>query len=142
MYKIKTFMVNNFGKVANLSNVQCSDINVLVGENSTGKTFLLKALYSAVRAQEDFWRGEDKRPVADILAEKLKWTFQVERIGDLVTKPAKEPLRFSMLLNDEENMGFLKTLPAKLLTSRVALVKMATLFYSGQGGFVFIFYYS
>ncbi len=31
MYKIKTFMVNNFGKVANLSNVQCSNINVLVG---------------------------------------------------------------------------------------------------------------
>ena len=116
MYKIKTFMVNNFGKVANLSNVQCSDINVLVGENSTGKTFLLKALYSAVRAQEDFWRGEDKRPVADILAEKLKWTFQVERIGDLVTKPAKEPLRFSMLLNDEEmKYGFSKDATSKII---------------------------
>ena len=69
-----------------------------------------------MRAQEDFWRGEDKRPVADILAEKLKWTFQVERIGDLVTKPAKEPLRFSMLLNDEEmKYGFSKDATSKII---------------------------
>lgn len=102
VYKINNFAAVNLGKIANLDNVGCSNINVFLGENSTGKTFLLKVLYAAVKAQEDFRRGEDKRSVADILSDKLRWTFQVERIGDLVTRSVKEPLNFSMQLNSCE----------------------------------------
>ena len=37
---------------------------------------MLKALYSAVRSMEDYKRGDDVRSINEILAEKLRWTFQ------------------------------------------------------------------
>ena len=44
---------------------------MIIGENGTGKTFLLKALYSAVKSLEDYKRGDDISPINDILSEKL-----------------------------------------------------------------------
>ena len=99
MYRVEQFSLSNYGKIQCLNNIKCSNINVILGENSTGKTFLLKALYVAIKSQEDYLRGDDTNSLGDILAEKIKWTFQVERLGDLVTKNAKEPLEFSMTAN-------------------------------------------
>jgi len=64
----------------------------VIGSNGTGKTFLLKALYSAMRTLEEYKRGDDQRTAAEILAEKLYWTFQPDKIGDLVTKGANGAL--------------------------------------------------
>lgn len=84
--------LNNFGPLAKLDWSNFGPINLVVGGNGTGKTFLLKALYSAMRTLEEYKRGADQRTAAEILAEKLYWTFQSDKIGDLVTKGAEGAL--------------------------------------------------
>ncbi len=80
-----------------------SNINLVIGENATGKTFLLKALYSAIRSMEDYRRGDDVRSMNDILSEKLRWTFQVDKLGDIVRRGAEEALSlFSVILKSRE----------------------------------------
>jgi len=80
--------LKNFGPLANLDWPKLGPINLVIGGNGSGKTFLLKALYSAMRTLEEYKRGDDQRTAAEILAEKLYWTFQPDKIGDLVTKGA------------------------------------------------------
>ena len=76
-------------------------INLIIGNNSSCKTFLLKAMYSAMRTLEEYKRGDDQRKASEILAEKLYWTFQPEKIGDLVSKQADSPLFLELTLDDK-----------------------------------------
>src|SRR5699024_7278362 len=87
-------ILENFGMIPSFSCDVFSNINLVIGENGTGKTFFLKALYSATRAMEEYRRGDDIRTISDVLAEKLRWTFQVERLGDMVTRSSPENLTF------------------------------------------------
>ena len=53
-----------FTNVGPLTEVFWSDlgtINLIIGSNSSGKTFFLKALYSAMRMMEEYKRGNDPR---------------------------------------------------------------------------------
>ncbi len=91
-------ILKNFGPLTSLDWPNLEKINLIIGGNGTGKTFLLKALYSAIRTLEEYRRGDDQRSAAEILAEKLYWTFQPDKIGDLVSKGADEPLSCSVEL--------------------------------------------
>lgn len=51
----------------------------------------------AVKGIEQNGRGDDNRTISEIVADKLYWTFQPERLGELVRKPVESPLRFSMM---------------------------------------------
>ena len=84
--------LSNFGPLADVAWRGLGPINLVIGGNATGKTFLLKVLYCVLRTLEEYKRGAEKRSAADILADKLYWTFQPEKIGDLVTKGAESPL--------------------------------------------------
>ncbi|HCF94970.1 MAG: AAA family ATPase [Verrucomicrobiota bacterium] len=84
--------LKNFGPLVNLTWRGIGPINLVIGGNGSGKTFLLKALYSAMRTIEEYRRGDDQKSAAEILAEKLYWTFQPDIIGDLVTKGSDGPL--------------------------------------------------
>lgn len=95
-FRIQTVQMENYGSIPLFKCSDFSDINLIIGENATGKTFLLKALYSAVRSMEDYKRGDDVRTMNDILSEKLRWTFQVDKLGDLVSRSAGDPLRFKI----------------------------------------------
>ncbi|MDO4293443.1 MAG: AAA family ATPase [Eubacteriales bacterium] len=102
-FRIQSVDLENYG---NISSFKCSDfsnINLIIGENATGKTFLLKALYSAIRSMEDYRRGDDVRPINDILSEKLRWTFQVEKLGDIVNRSARDSLHFMVKTDHEQN---------------------------------------
>ena len=102
-FRIKSVYMQNYG---NLSSFQCSDfsnINLIIGENATGKTFLLKSLYSAVRSMEDYKRGDDIRSMSEILSEKLRWTFQVDKLGDIANRSSSEPLHFKVETDHEQN---------------------------------------
>lgn len=103
--KIQFCHFENFGILPTFDFDDISGINVIIGENGTGKTIFLKALYSAARAMEEYKRGDDIRSMADILSEKLRWTFQVEKLGDLVTRGISESLSFRMTL-DEQNIAY------------------------------------
>ena len=98
-YKIENLQLKNFGMLEEFQCNEFSNINLIIGENGTGKTFLLKALYSAVKTMEEYKRGDDITPINDILSKKLRWTFQVDKLGDIVSKSADEGLDFRMKLN-------------------------------------------
>ena len=70
-------------------------------KNGTGKTFFLKALYSAVKTAEEYKRGDDIRSFSDVLSEKLRWTFQIEKLGDMVSRSEKESLSFDLSFGEE-----------------------------------------
>lgn len=100
--KISEIELYNYGMIKEFSCNHFSNINLIIGENGTGKTFLLKAIYSAVRSMEDYKRGEDIRSMNEILAEKLRWTFQVDKLGDIVTRGSSDGLKFGMKINDTD----------------------------------------
>lgn len=91
--------LTRFGPLKDLEWSTMAPINVILGKNGVGKTFILKALYSALRTLEDYGRGNDPRSAAELLAEKLYWTFQPDKIGDLVSKGAEGPLSLALTLN-------------------------------------------
>lgn len=85
--------LKNFGPIKELDWQNLGRINLIIGKNDCGKSFLLKALYSAVRTIEDYKRGDNPDTAKEILADKLFWTFQTEKIGDLVTALDKNTQR-------------------------------------------------
>jgi len=98
---LSSLMLQNFGPLTEINWTNLGQINLVIGSNGSGKTFLLKALYSAMRTVEEYKRGDDPRTAGEILAEKLYWTFQPEKIGDLVTKGADGPLSCAIRLADQ-----------------------------------------
>ena len=114
-YKIEELQLKNFGIVGDFYCDQFSNINLIIGENGTGKTFLLKAFEytclfgggairgaaycGTVKAMEEYKRGDDISPMNDILSEKLRWTYQVDKLGDIVSKTAEDGLDFNMKMD-------------------------------------------
>lgn len=86
--------LKNFGPLDSLRWDNLAKINLVIGGNGCGKTFLLKALYTAIRTVEEHKRGNDRRSLTQILSDKLYWTFEVDKIGDLVYKGAEQKLSF------------------------------------------------
>lgn len=93
---IKNFELGNYGPIRSIKAENCGPINLIIGPNRSGKTLLLKALYTAQRTIELFKRGKNIDSDKDILFKKLYWTFQIDKIGNLVSKPDKGNLYFSM----------------------------------------------
>ena len=76
----------NFGPLDKVEWDHLGPINLIIGGNGAGKTFLMKACYCAMRTLEAYKRGNDPRTAPEILVEKLRWTFESDKIGDLVSK--------------------------------------------------------
>lgn len=89
---INQIKLDNFGPLSKINWSALGKINLVIGGNGSGKTFLLKAIYSSLRTLEEYKRGNEQRSASEILADKLYWTFQAEKIGDLVSKGADSPL--------------------------------------------------
>ncbi len=92
--------LQNFGPLKRLEWRNLGKINLVIGANGCGKTFLLKALYSTMRALEGYQRGEELRTLSEMLVEKLYWTFQADRIGELVTKGVDQPLDCKIYIDE------------------------------------------
>ena len=103
---IKSFSIDNFGPLNNIDVQKLDKINLIIGPNSSGKTFLLKALYSVIRAQEETGRGNENRDFAEILSDKMYWTFQPDKLGDLVTKGSNKRLKLLITLEDKSGLAF------------------------------------
>lgn len=65
-------------------------INVIIGENDTGKSQLIKLLYSVAKSLQEYKsrQNTDAPRWSSVLANKLKWTFQPPgfAVGGLVRK--------------------------------------------------------
>jgi energy-coupling factor transporter ATP-binding protein EcfA2 len=99
--------LQNFGPLAKIDWAKLDHINLVIGSNGAGKTFLLKSLYTAMRTLEEYKRGSNAKTAAEILWDKLHWTFQADKIGDLVSKGASGNLSFKCLVDGKEfSYGF------------------------------------
>lgn len=103
---ISKFSIEKFGPLSNIQSDTLGRINLIIGENSSGKTFLLKALYSIIRSQEECGRGDDPRDINEILSDKLYWTFQTEKLGDLVQRGGGNRLKASVSMSDNTSLAF------------------------------------
>ena len=83
---IHSVKISNFGPIASFEANGLKNLNLVIGRNGNGKTFLLKALYAATKVTEQYKRGKEQRTFAELLQDKLYWTFQPEKIGDLVRR--------------------------------------------------------
>lgn len=93
---ITSVVLKNFGPLESIEWNCLAKINLVLGGNGQGKTFLLKAMYAAIKGIEQNGRGNDNRTISEIISDKLYWTFQSEKLGELVRKPVESPLGFSM----------------------------------------------
>lgn len=96
---INQIKLDNFGPLTAINWSALGKINLIIGGNGCGKTFLLKAIYASLRTLEDYKRGDEQRSASDILANKLYWTFQAEKIGDLMSKGADSPLSSTLTID-------------------------------------------
>lgn len=106
---IHSIDIKNLGRISAINCDFAPGLNLIIGENGAGKTFLLKALYASIRTTEEYRRGDDIRNANDILAEKLRWTFQTDKLGDIVKKGCDQPLSVKIDMNDSSiNYSFSK----------------------------------
>ncbi len=61
---LSSFELKNFGTIHQLQCENPGRINLIIGRNGTGKTILLKALYSAMHTLEAYERGNEPRSAA------------------------------------------------------------------------------
>ena len=99
---INQIKLEHFGPLSTLNWSNLSKINLVIGGNGSGKSFLLKAIYCSLRTIEEYKRGNEQRSAGEILADKLYWTFQAEKIGDLVSKGAEAALQSSLTIDKNE----------------------------------------
>lgn len=102
----KDFELKNYGPIHEVQGKNLGRINLILGKNSTGKTFLLKALYSAIRSHEESNRGNSNQDFSEVLSDKLYWTFQTEKIGDIVTKGEGKKLSTNIIMDDGSSLFF------------------------------------
>ncbi|RDL43802.1 ATP-binding protein [Marinomonas piezotolerans] len=125
---IREFTLQNFGPITKAEGKSLGKINLILGANSTGKTFLLKALYSAIRSHEEAHRGNNNQDFSEVLSDKLYWTFQVDKIGDIVTKGDGHKLNATFSMDDNSSLvfGFGKDTTKKVTPSHNNLVTRAS----------------
>jgi AAA15 family ATPase/GTPase len=111
--KIESVKIENFGPISSLNWQNIGSINLVIGANGCGKTFLLKALYSAIKTLELYKRGNDTTDISRVLRDKLYWTFQAENIGSLVSK-GKEHLHMRCVLMSASSLMNLGRMPLTL----------------------------
>jgi AAA15 family ATPase/GTPase len=87
---IESFSIQNLANIRSLNLENLSSINVFIGENDTGKTMILKVLYTLSKAIEALDKGSENRSLKEIISEKFYWTFQVDKLGDLVSKDRED----------------------------------------------------
>ena len=97
-------------------------LNVIIGENDTGKTHLLKLLYAMARAMEDYAKkraGPEPKDLPELLANKLRWTFLPQKLelGRLVSRGSGNRLSVTLGWNSDGNLrfGFGKDTVSKIL---------------------------
>ncbi len=97
---IQEFTLENCGPLEKIDWRVSPNINLIIGKNGTGKSLLLKILYAALRSTETYKRGDTESSFQQILSEKLRNTFSLNQIGDLVRK-GSDRLRFKCKFEDQ-----------------------------------------
>jgi len=112
---IKSVILENFMGYGKFQSKEFASVNVIIGKNDTGKTGLLKLLYSTAKTIDVYSRRKQNEEVEfkKLLAEKLTDTYQPGKkgLGELVNKITKEKLSVDIefkhaRLNYEDKLHF------------------------------------
>lgn len=103
---ISSFSITNSGPIAAAKGQRLGPLNLIIGENGCGKTWLLKSLYCVMRSQEEYRRGNDNREFHEVLSDKLYWTFQADSLGDMVRKGKGNRLSFELSMSDDAYLEY------------------------------------
>lgn len=99
--RIEEFTLENLGPLKKVKCDQLGSINIILGKNGTGKTFLMKSLYALTKLKSDYQKGNDNRTPSEILSEKIYWTFQSDKIGELNRKGSNEKTKIKVKIDEE-----------------------------------------
>lgn len=102
---IKSLSIDNLGPITQLRSGSLGGINLIIGPNQSGKTFLLKSLYAGLKTVELYKRGKENRLDREILSDKLYWTFQASELGSIVRK-GENSMTFEMVSNKDEELKY------------------------------------
>lgn len=83
---LKRLKVNNFGVLPSDTFEFASGINVFVGENGSGKSQVIKLLYSLLKTQYSIDEAISKDALEKAIAGKLIRVFRPEKLGRLVQR--------------------------------------------------------
>ena len=97
--------IKNFGPIVNFDWEGLSHINLIIGPNKSGKTYLLKSLYSSLKTIESYKRGKEARNDTELLFDKLYWTFQPDYLGRLV-RAGEKALEFAIRLDGNQIFAY------------------------------------
>lgn len=65
-------------------------INIFIGKNGTGKTHLLKLLYTIAVANNKYYTLKERKIFSEIISEKLKGVFKISEISHLFRSSEKK----------------------------------------------------
>lgn len=102
---IKTISIENLGPISEMKSGNLGSVNLIIGPNQSGKTFLLKALFAALKTVEQYKRGKENRTDKDIISDKLYWTFQASELGSIVRK-GENTMSFTMVSDKKEELTY------------------------------------
>jgi len=102
---IKSVSLKNFMSHKELSISNLPNINIIIGKNDTGKTGILKMLYSIVKSLEIYSikKNNSDPSFKKELADKLSDTFMPRKngLGDLVQKGSREKLEVNVTIEGQ-----------------------------------------
>jgi len=99
---IHAITVDNFGPLHGIHWPALGKLNLIIGGNSSGKTFLLKAIYSSLQALEMAQHIHPQRAINDLLSDKLRHTFQVAAPDELRSRGSTSDLAFSVTIDHQK----------------------------------------
>ena len=67
---IKSISIDSLGPIPQMKADGLGKVNLIIGPNQSGKTFLLKALFSGMKTVEQYKRGKENRTDKEILSDK------------------------------------------------------------------------
>lgn len=120
---IEEFHIKNCGLIKEVKLRNSSAINLIIGENDSGKTFILKSLYTLVKSLEMFQRGHSNQNFRSLLSEKLKWTFNLDKLGELVTKGVSDKFSIEAKIDGQNVYSSFTSSATKEVGDVTSLVK-------------------
>ncbi|MGN0820830.1 MAG: AAA family ATPase, partial [Akkermansia sp.] len=106
---LSSFSVRNLGPVDHFEVSRMGMINLFLGENSCGKTYLMKLLYAVCKTMETYRRGKNIVPLNEVLRDKMYWTYQSDPLANVITRRGHRvsgELSFSCKTRGGEHLEF------------------------------------